>query len=186
MQQYVEYLTEILKRTTSDDELIILAATPNPGLAEYLEENRNRSHYYHKYKDLLIKRVNDCGSKIRYHILPYNNIADGDINLVNNSPMMKFLEPFMSNIEEDEQRGAYKAELISLMKEIAAVLKPTSPVIRDGNKGLIAIYHPSMGFIGVYDATGGVLRVRGATTGEPVFLSVIKEVIDIVIKKRNE
>lgn len=183
MQQYVEYLTEILKRTTSDSELIILAATPNPGLAEYLEDNRNRGHYYQKYKDILIRRVKDCGLMISYHILPFNNAADGSINLVDGSPMMKFLDPFMNNIEDEEQKGLYKTELLGLMNEIAAVLKPTSPVTRDGNRGLIAIYHPSMGFIGVYDGTGGVLRVRGATTGEPVFLTVIKEVINLVIKK---
>jgi len=38
MEEYVDYLTEVLQKTMPGERLVILAATPNPGLAEYLSD----------------------------------------------------------------------------------------------------------------------------------------------------
>jgi hypothetical protein len=166
MEQYLEYLIEILKNTTLDDELIILASTPNPGLSEFIELGKPQHHNYLEYKYLLTKKINE-NKHIKYRILQYDSMKS-------DCPMMKFLEDFLKNLNA-EQRAAYLTELKRLMEDIESALEPTAPQIND-KKGFLIIYHPRMGFMGVYDAQGGVLKIRGVKVGEAIFLNILKEV----------
>lgn len=184
MEQYVKYLTTILKDTTPQDELIILASTPNPGLRDYLESNKDQNHYYRRYVDAL-DRVKNYSS-IQYRVLPYDQVRDdGTIELKDDSPMMQFLQPFLRNLKNDEMRNEYKTMLRQLLENIKNIVIPEAPLIKGNNKeakskGILIIYHPRMGFIGVYDATGGILKIRGVRVGESVFLGVLKDIVQLM------
>lgn len=183
MEQYVKYLTDVLKDTTRGDKLIVLASTPNPGFSDYLESNKDENHYYHKYEKVLKDCAKRCPS-IEYRILPYGEVKEGVIiELDENSPMMQFLQPFLKNLKTKEEKQSYKKQLKRLLEDIQCIVKPTAAPIEDKNKGVLIISHPRMGFMGVHDVTGGVLKIRGVKVGESVFLRVLEDIVELLTKK---
>jgi len=188
MREYVEFLTYVLEHTIPGDELVILASTPNPGLAEYLMSNREHGHYYLRYVEKLKEKVqtyNKNGEqKIRYRILPYGSPfpARGD-DLDTNSKMMQFLQPFIGELEISMQK-VYKDETVALMNSIKTAIDPTAPVL-DGSKGFLIISHNSMGFLGVYSAQSGILTIRGMKIFESLFLKVLKEICALIQPRRE-
>lgn len=180
MKEYVEYLVEVLQRTMQDEELIVLASTPNPGLSDYLlaSETEQPGHYYQRYKCALSAAL-ERGARITYRILPWGERFPQSLGeLDENTPLMRFCAPFIARLPI-ARKERYKEELLTLMGRARKALRPTSPVIKD-SKGFLVIWHETRGFFGVYDATGGELRIRGIKILEPLFLTILREVCELI------
>jgi len=139
--------------------------------------HKQGTHYYQLYRNTLVGKLND-GVHIEYRILPWNGaIPDKAEDLSPDSPLMRFCAPFIQQLGGKEY--AYRQELAHLMSDIKDALRPTAPVIHAG-KGFLVISHPHMGFLGVYDALSGHLRIRGMKILESVFLEILHSVCDLI------
>lgn len=187
VEDYLDFLNKILKDTFPEDDLLILASTPNPGLTDYLKGDRITKEKYQTYKDLLFECVKQrTTGKMAYRVLELydedskvikDNIEKDDWDIDKfideaTSPMLQFLRPFIKKFKKSLEKKKYLSELTSQLNEISSIIEFSSPIMNQ--KGFLIIYHPRYGFIGVYDAEGGVLKIRGSKITDKVFLETLK------------